>query len=218
MSMKSYIGAFVLLAGVLISLASCEKNDELNKLDTDYRVETDYDTDTDFKVFKTYYLPDSILLVGNGDKAQYLDSLLAKPILEACHRNMQKRGYVRTDCKDNADLGLQMTYIASTYHFASYSASPYWWCGFADYWSPFYWGNWGYWYNPYPVHFSVSTGALLVDMLNLKAEQGDDKRLPVVWQSYLTGLLYKSKALNATLAVRGIEQAFKQSSYIITNQ
>lgn len=214
MRIKSYIGAFLLLTGIL---TSCEKNDEMEKLDVDYRVETDYDTDTDFGTFKTYYLPDSILFIGQSDKAQYLDSLLAKPILDACHRNMQARGYTRADSKEDAELGLQMTYIASTCHFTGYIASPYWWCGFANYWSPFYWGNWGYWYYPYPIHFSVSTGALLVDMLNLKAEQGDNKRLPVVWQSYLTGLLHESNALNIALAARGIEQAFKQSEYI-TNQ
>ena len=102
----------------------------------------------------------------------------------------------------------------STYHFVGYTASPYWWWGFFGYWSPFYWGNWGYWYYPYPVSFSVSTGALLTDMLNLKAEQGADKRLPVVWQSYQTGLLHNSDVLNITLAARGIEQSFKQSEYI----
>lgn len=211
MKIRLCIGAFVLLAG---ALASCEKNDEMEKLDADYRVETDYDTETDFATFQTYYLPDSILFIGQNDKAEYLDSLLAKPILDACHHNMQQRGYVRADSKEEADLGLQMTYIASTYHFIGYTASPYWWWGFADYWSPFYWGNWGYWYYPHPVHFSVSTGALLTDMLNLKAEQGDDKRLPVVWQSYLTGLLHGSDALNVALAARGVEQAFRQSEYI----
>lgn len=211
MKIKLCIGAFVLLAG---ALASCEKDDEMEKLDVDYRVETDYDTETDFGSFQTYYLPDSILFIGQNDKAEYLDSLLAKPILDACHRNMQERGYVRACSKEEADLGLQMTYIANTYHFVSYTASPYWWWGFADYWSPFYWGNWGYWYYPHPVRFSVSTGALLTDMLNLKAEQGDDKRLPVVWQSYLTGLLHESDALNVALAARGVEQAFKQSEYI----
>lgn len=214
MRIKAYTGAFVLLA---VMLTSCEKNDEMEKLDADYRVETDYDTETDFGAFKTYYLPDSILFIGQNEKVQFLDSLSAKPILDACHRNIQERGYVRSDNKGDADLGLQMTYIASTYHFTGYTASPYWWWGFSGYWNPFYWGNWGYWYYPYPVHFSISTGALLTDMLNLKAEQGKGKRLPVVWQSYLTGLLHKSNALNVALAARGIEQAFKQSEYI-TNQ
>lgn len=211
MTTKLYIGVFILLTGILYS---CQKDEEVNKLDADYRVMTDYDSETDFSSFQSYYLADSILFIGQDEKPQYLDSLQAKPILDACHRNMQERGYSRAASKERADLGLQMTYIASTYHFTGYTASPYWWWGFSGYWSPFYWGNWGAWYYPYPISFSVSTGALLTDMLNLKAEQGVGKRLPVVWQSYQTGLLHGSDAFNIILAARGIEQSFKQSEYI----
>lgn len=211
MTTKLYIGVFILLTG---SLYSCQKDEEVNKLDADYRVMTDYDSETDFSSFQSYYLADSILFIGQDEKPQYLDSLQVKPILDACHRNMQERGYSRAASKERADLGLQMTYIASTYHFTGYTASPYCWWGFSGYWSPFYWGNWGAWYYPYPISFSVSTGALLTDMLNLKAEQGVGKRLPVVWQSYQTGLLHGSDAFNIILAVRGIEQSFKQSEYI----
>lgn len=215
MKIKLYIGATCLL--LLGGLSSCQKNKNLDQLDADYRIVTDYDADTDFGSFRSYYLPDSILFIGQNEHAQYLDSLQAKPILDAYHRNMQERGYTRATNKEAADLGLQVTYIASTCHFTGYAASPYWWWGFADYWSPFYWGNWGYGYYPRPVSFSISTGALLTEMLNLKAEQGDNKQLPVVWQSYLTGLLHGSDTVNILLAARGIEQSFNQSKYIINH-
>ena len=90
MTAKLYIGAFMLLTG---TLCSCQKDEEMNKLDADYRVMTDYDPETDFSQFQSYYLADSILFVGQDEKPQYLDSLQAKPILNACHRNMQERGY-----------------------------------------------------------------------------------------------------------------------------
>lgn len=212
MKFKLCMGAWLLLMG---GFCSCQKNEELDKLDIDYRVVTDYDPDTDFGSFQFYYLPDCILFIGQNERAQYLDSLQAKPILDAYHRNMQNRGYIRVTNKQEADLGLQVTYIANTYHFIGYT-SPYWW-EFADYWSPFYWGNWGYWYFPHQVSFNVSSGSLLTDMLNLKAEQGRNKKLPIVWQSYLTGLLHGSDAVNVLLASRGVEQAFKQSEYIINH-
>lgn len=218
MKLKFCLGACVLLIG---GLSSCQKDHELDKLDADYRVVTDYDPDANFASFQSYYLPDSVLFVGTNDRAEYLDSLQAKPILDAYHRNMKKRGYLRAACKEEADLGLQVTYIADTYHFVGYTASPYWWWGYADYWSPFYWGNWGnwgYWYYPHPVSFTVSTGALLTEMVNLKAPQGLYERLPVVWQSYLTGLLHGSNAVNVLLAARGVEQSFEQSPYIIKHE
>ena len=61
MTAKLYIGVFMLLAGTLYS---CQKDEEVNKLDADYRVMTDYDPETDFSQFRSYYLADSILFIG----------------------------------------------------------------------------------------------------------------------------------------------------------
>ena len=56
MTAKLYIGVFMLLAGTLYS---CQKDEEVNKLDADYRVMTDYDPETDF--------------IGQDKILQYLD-------------------------------------------------------------------------------------------------------------------------------------------------
>lgn len=50
MTAKLYIGVFMLLAGTLYS---CQKDEEVNKLDADYRVMTDYDPETDFSQFRS---------------------------------------------------------------------------------------------------------------------------------------------------------------------
>ena len=62
----------------------------------------------------------------------------------------------------------------------------------------------GGWYYPYAVTYSYSTNSFLTEMVNLKAEQGDSKKLPVVWTSYLTGFETGSKAINRTLAVEAV--------------
>ena len=54
----------------------------------------------------------------------------------------------------------------------------------------------------------------LNNAVNLKAEQGDSKKLPVVWTSYLTGFETGSKAINRTLAVEAVNQSFTQSPYL----
>lgn len=174
------------LAGILVA---CEKNPDLSRLDNDNRVVTNYEETADFRSFSTYFLPDSILLIGQNKRVQYLDSLQAAPLLDAYCRNLQQRGYIRTTEKESADMGLQLTYIADTRHFIGYVSTPFWWWGFPGYWSTFYWGNWGSWYYPFPVHFSFSTGSLLMDLIVLKAEKGEDKKLPVIWHNYITGLL-----------------------------
>ena len=91
-----------------------------------------------------------------------------------------------------------------------------WWWGYPGYWGPGYWGgNWGGgWYYPYAVTYSYSTNSFLTEMVNLKAEQGDSKKLPVVWTSYLTGFETGSKAINRTLAVEAVNQSFTQSPYL----
>lgn len=60
MTAKLYIGVFMLLAGTLYS---CQKDEEVNKLDADYRVMTDYDPETDFSQFRSYYLNDYSTLI-----------------------------------------------------------------------------------------------------------------------------------------------------------
>ena len=52
MTAKLYIGVFMLLAGTLYS---CQKDEEVNKLDADYRVMTDYDPETDFSQFRSLH-------------------------------------------------------------------------------------------------------------------------------------------------------------------
>mgnify|MGYP000511935225 CR=1 FL=1 len=57
--MKKFIP--LLLAVFAVTLASCEKDPDMDKLDNNYLVYTNYDKKADFKTFETYYLPDSIL-------------------------------------------------------------------------------------------------------------------------------------------------------------
>ena len=68
--------------------------------------------------------------------------------------------------------------------------------------------------SPYAVTYSYSTNSFLTEMVNLQAEQGESKKLPIVWTSYLTGFDTGSKAINRTLAVEAVNQSFAQSPYL----
>ena len=52
--MKKFIP--LLLAVFAVTLASCEKDPDMDKLDNNYLVYTNYDKKADFKTFETYYL------------------------------------------------------------------------------------------------------------------------------------------------------------------
>lgn len=104
--MKKFIP--LLLAVFAVTLASCEKDPDMDKLDNNYLVYTNYDKKADFKTFETYYLPDSILVIGDKENAEYWKDENAQEILSAYVVNMNSRGYTRVEDREEADLGLQV--------------------------------------------------------------------------------------------------------------
>ena len=203
----------ILLA--VFAFASCEKDPDMGKLDANYLVYTNYDKQANFKSFQTFYLADKILVISDSKEPEYLEGEGAEQILAAYAQNMKAKGYTEADSKETADLGIQVSYIASTYYFTNYS-DPEWWWGYPGYWSPGYWGsNWGGgWYYPYAVTYSYSTNSFITEMVNLTAAEGADKKLPIVWSSYLTGFETGSKTINRKLAVEAVNQSFTQSPYL----
>lgn len=204
---------FIPLLLAVFAFTACEKDPDMDKLDNKYLVYTNYDKSADFKLFETYYLPDSILVIGDKKEAEYWKDESAQEILAAYVSNMDNRGYLRVDNREEADLGLQVSYVKNTYYFSSYG-NPYWWWDYPGYWGAPYWGNWGGWYYPYAVTYSYTTGSFLSELLNLEAPQGESEKLPVLWTSYMTGLLGNSVSFNTQQVVQAVNQAFIQSAYL----
>lgn len=204
---------FIPLLLAVFAFTACEKEADSDKLDNKFVVYTNHDKSADFKEFSTYYLPDSILLIGEKDKTEYWEDNNAQQILATYVSNMNNRGYTRVANREEADLGLQISYIKSTYVYTDYGY-PEWWWGYPGYWGTPYWGNWGDWYYPYAVTYSYSTGSFLTELLNLEAPQGQAEKLPVLWTAYMSGLLSGSTSVNVNLAVQAVNQAFTQSTYL----
>ena len=201
----------VLLVAVL-AFASCDKDPDMGKLDGKYLVYTNYDKSADFKEFTTYYLPDSILLIGASEKPEYWKGGEAQEILQAYIANLNARGYMPVDNREEATIGIQVSYIMSTYYLAS-SGQPEWWWNYPGYWGSDYWGNWGGWYYPYAVNYRYSTNSFITEMVDLTAEEGSGKKIPVLWTNYLNGYNYSTN-VNKQLVVEAVNQAFKQSPYV----
>ena len=201
---------YVLIA--VFALTSCREDPDLGDLSSDFLVFTNYDGKADFNRFTRYYMPDSVMVIGDTKDPEYWTGSKAADILKAYEDNMQACGYVRTDDKSEADVGLQISYVQSVAYFVDYR-NPYWWNEYPGYWLPGYWGDWGYWYYPYPVVYSYSVGSLLTEMVDLSTSPSADRKLTVVWNSFLSGLLSGSDAFNMELTVRAINQSFVQSPY-----
>ena len=203
---------YVLIA--VFALTSCREDPDLGDLSSDFLVFTNYDGKADFNRFTRYYMPDSVMVIGDTKDPEYWTGSRAADILKAYEDNMQACGYVRTDDKSEADVGLQISYVQSVAYFVDYR-NPYWWNEYPGYWLPGYWGDWGYWYYPYPVVYSYSVGSLLTEMVDLSTSPSADRKLTVVWNSFLSGLLSGSDAFNMELTVRAINQSFVQSPYLV---
>ena len=70
------------------------------------------------------------------------------------------------------------------------------------------------WHYPYSVYYGYTAGSLLMEMLDLQADQESGKKLPIVWDSFIGGLLTSDADLNQQRTIAAVEQAFEQSPYL----
>ncbi len=203
----------LLFSAVVLMIAACHK-EPYRDSDNEYLVYTSPGENVDFAQFKTFYVADSLLVIGQGDKPVYSKSQAAKNLILALRSNMENRGFVFTTDQAGADLGVQMTYIIKTERYVKYYDTPYWWLDYPGYWPSGYWGNWHGYYYPRPAVYSYTSNALLTDIVDLKDMQSEDTPLEILWSSYIGGPAGSSYQGDVKRMQDSITQAFKQSPYL----
>jgi len=205
---------YLAIALLAAAVCSCQKDPSTSDLHRDYLVYTNHDSQADFAAFDTFYVPDSILIIGSNKKTEYWKDENALEIVATVAAEMEGAGYLRAAEKENADLGIQLSYVERETYFVGYD-NPYWWSYYPYYWTPAYWGDWAGWYRPYGVFYGYTSGSLLLEMVDLGAVRTEGKRLPIVWDSFMSGLLTSSATLNQQRTLEAVEQAFAQSPYLL---
>ena len=204
----------ILLIPALVLLAvACHKEPYMDS-DNEYLVYTSPGKDATFTAFRTFDMADSLLVIGQSAKPEYSQSQNALALIQAVRTNMENAGYVYTPDNPDADLGIQMTYVIKTDRYVQYYNDPYWWLNYPGYWSPGYWGNYVGFYYPYPVTYTYSTNALMVDMADLTTPKTGTEALKVVWSVYIGGPAGSSVASDVEVMKNAIDQAFVQSPYL----
>jgi hypothetical protein len=209
---KSVLYPALLMAMVGLIIASCSKYPTytVNTSDLDM-IWTNYDESANFADFKTYYVPDSILLeddVSEDDRAKlqkYYESILVE-----VDKNMAALNYVRVDSTSSPDMGIGVSILTRTTYVYSYN---YWW-----YYPP-YWGYPGYGYSyPWATYMgSYEEGAVVIDMADLKNVDLTNKKINGIWNALVGGVLTSSSStVISNRLIGGIDQAFKQSPYLGT--
>ena len=207
--MKKYI----LFAAAVMMASACEKVPSASVFDGEFLVYTAHSEDAgDFSRFDTFTVADSLLAI-DGDHGRLFLNDWAKSVREQYIREMEAKGYSYVDEDAEADLGIQISYVESTSYFTAYYPSYPWWLDYPGYWYPWYWGDWGSWHYSFPVTYGYSSRSLLTDMVDLTADKGEDKPLPVVWNSFIDGAMGGAASDMARFS-RAISQSFEQSEYL----
>lgn len=210
--MKRHI--LVILA--ILLLASCRKTPNFDQLSSQFIVNTNRDLQADFSSYKTYYISDTVLYI--GDKGNGGDSTLpaefAQQLVKVVKDSMAARGYVlapRGDAGNHPDLGLSLSVVKNiTIVIESY---PGWW-------DPWYGGC--YWYYCYPYYYpwtaiySYTTGTVLLNMYDIKNATSHEE-IKGIWNITSLGAIGSSPQTNISYGVESLQQGFKQSPYVVTH-
>jgi hypothetical protein len=204
--------AFLLLF-MLVVLAGCYKDPLYNELSNNFTVTTNRDIDIDFSAFQTFYISDSVSYASDNPNDSVIVGADAKAVVDAIKNNMIARGYTFVARTSSPDLAINVGAIKNIDAGVVY---PGWWGGYGGWYGGCYYGYCYPYYYPYPVTYVLTTGNVIVDMVDLKNATPKQK-LEVIWNAWVGGNLSTTTSVNVQLTVDAINQAFKQSAYIQSN-
>ena len=156
-------------------------------------------------------MPDSLGLILDGDNPENNDTLNITNddlILEIVERNMTEIGYTRIDTIDEFNqpdvvLFSQVLVVKNT-STSYYPTYP--WFGYGGYYWPYY--GYGYGWSYTPVMYSYSTGTIILEMVDYKSIDVENKILNVVWAAGVDGLMRDSQSTNEQVITYLFDHAF----------
>lgn len=202
-----------LLAVVLVGVVlwGCQTEPDNQKLFDELVVSTNFDPGATFSSYTTYAIPtDTIGFVSDTDPNDTI--LVAAPrnefyprkVLERVMANMDDRLYRRVDRNEHPDLGVNV-YVVKNFNVFQQIVDP-------GYYYPYYYGYGSYYSYPYINTYAYNTGALVVEIVDLKNVTPDNK-VKVIWNAYM-GDVYSALDLTQQ-SLEAIDQAFVQSNYLV---
>jgi hypothetical protein len=199
----------IVLAGVV--LWGCQTEPDNQKLFDELVVSTNFDPGATFSSYTTYAIPtDTIGFVSDTDPndtilvADPRNEFYPRKVLERVMANMDDRLYRRVDRNEHPDLGVNV-YVVKNFNVFQQIVDP-------GYYYPYYYGYGSYYSYPYINTYAYNTGALVVEIVDLKNVTPDNK-VKVIWNAYM-GDVYSALDLTQQ-SLEAIDQAFVQSNYFV---
>jgi len=202
---------FGIPAVVMLSLNSCKKDPLNNLTNEESRIYiTNYDTTANFSAYSTFSITDSVTVIQDNQLAGRSYDAFDVNAINAMTQQMTARGYKLVSKSASPDLAINISkvYSSSTVLF-NYSD---YWDYYGSYYDPYYWGYPGYgYYDPYAVGaYTVNTGGLEIDVLDLKNAAANGNKLVGIW----TGLARGEDVFSPSNAANEISAMFSQSAYL----
>lgn len=201
--------AIVLACG--LALFGCQTEPDNYVLFDEMVVSTNYDPEATFRNYTTYAIPtDTIGFLSNTNRndtilvSQPQNNHYPRRVLQQVMQNMNNRGYSRVARNENPDLGVNV-YVVRDLNLFQQVVYP-------NYYYPYYYGYGAYSYYPYINTYAYNTGALVVEVIDLKNISPDNK-VKVIWNAYM-GDVYSTIDL-VQQSADAIDQAFTQSNYLV---
>ena len=201
---------------VLYLLGGCYPKGPEYYSDFDLTV-TDRDPDYDFGAQKIYWMADTVEYITNIEDNE-IDPGDVEKLLAEVESNLSAKGYDRLDVTNpnDAEFVITVSVIASRNTGVGWVPVPpcypgWGWGCFPGYYPPY----WGGYYT-----YSYTTGSVFINWYDPQeppVDNNGEQEQPIHWVATFNGLVSSSKENNAARISAGIEQAFKQSTYIKSN-
>lgn len=189
---------------------SCQSEPDNLLLLDELVVSTNYDPSATFGSYATYAIPtDTIGFISSSSNDTILVSsaengYYPREVLEQVMQNLNDRQYTRVARNENPDLGVNV-YVVQDLNISQQVIYP-------NYYYPYYYGYGSYYSYPYVNTYAYNTGALVVEIVDLKNVTIDNK-VKVIWNASM-GDVYSTLDL-LDQSVKAIDQAFAQSNYLV---
>ena len=191
----------------------CLKDPDFEQLSSDFVVVTNQDPNTNFASYNTYYISDTVAVVKPSGNDTILKTANSQKLVDAVKQNMAARGYTFVSKGSNPDLGINVGVTKDVSVGVVYSG---WWAGYPGWWDPWYWGWYYPYYYPWAYYYTVETGSVIVDMVDLKNVRTNNA-IKVVWTTFGAGAVGDNLDANVQRGVDAINQAFAQTPNLKRN-
>ena len=201
------------IAWLALAATACYPDRSVDSTTEFASVTTLYDRAAPFESITKYALPDTVLYVPR-EEGKEVPAATQTQILQAIRNNLNSLGWTEVlapTTNNPVNVYVTAAVASETYVGWVYDYWGYW--GWYPYWPPG-WSGGGWYYPGYWYPYSYTTGSVILGMIDARPNI-QPGRAPLVWTGAVNGV-FADQITNTTIAVQGINQAFKQSPYLKT--